>query len=152
VPTEERASEDESVTRRSTNASAQAQLAAARLAAQRLAGRPAATPEEAVGRILAVQAQDPRGARLAVRSRSTGLTVADVDDAFTMRRSLVVSWLNRGTLHLVTAADYWLLHPLTTPQLRTNNARRLREEGVDQVTLLDGESVVYGPMSLHDPE
>ncbi|GLW62993.1 hypothetical protein Arub01_12370 [Actinomadura rubrobrunea] len=30
--------------------------------------------------------------------------------------------------------------------------RGLREEGVDQVTLLDGESVVYGPMSLHDPE
>ena len=30
--------------------------------------------------------------------------------------------------------------------------RGLREEGVDQVTLLDDESVVYGPMSLHDPD
>lgn len=27
--------------------------------------------------------------------------------------------------------------------------RRLLEAGVDQVTLLEGERVVYGPMSLH---
>jgi hypothetical protein len=32
------------------------------------------------------------------------------------------------------------------------NWRGLREEGIDQVTLLDGESKIYGPMSLHDPE
>ncbi|MFC5753993.1 hypothetical protein [Actinomadura rugatobispora] len=32
------------------------------------------------------------------------------------------------------------------------NWRGLREEGADQVTLLDGESPVYGPMSLHEPE
>jgi hypothetical protein len=32
------------------------------------------------------------------------------------------------------------------------NWRELRDEGTDQVTLLDGESPVYGPMSLHDPE
>jgi hypothetical protein len=43
---------------------------------------------------------------------------------------LVVSWLNRGTLHLVWAEDYWWLHPLTTPQLRTASTRRLRQEGV----------------------
>lgn len=80
-------------------------LAVARLAAQQLTGPPAASPEEVVGRLLAVQAQDPRGARLAVRSRSAELLAADVDEALTTRRSLVVSWLNRGTLHLVTAAS-----------------------------------------------
>ncbi|MEW2359717.1 hypothetical protein [Spirillospora sp. NPDC029432] len=32
------------------------------------------------------------------------------------------------------------------------NWRGLREEGIDQVTLLDGDRAVYGPMSLHDPE
>ena len=42
----------------------------------------------------------------------------------------MVSWLNRGTLHLVSAEDYWWLHPLTNPQLRTGNARRLAQEGV----------------------
>lgn len=28
--------------------------------------------------------------------------------------------------------------------------RELRERGVDAVTLLDGDTEVYGPMSLHD--
>ncbi|MFP3966223.1 hypothetical protein SMC26_28220 [Actinomadura fulvescens] len=32
------------------------------------------------------------------------------------------------------------------------NWRALREDEVDQVTLLDDENVVYGPMSLHDPQ
>jgi hypothetical protein len=32
------------------------------------------------------------------------------------------------------------------------NWRGLRDQGVDQVVLLDGESKVYGPMSLHEPE
>jgi hypothetical protein len=58
------------------------------------------------------------------------LSASDVDAALSERRSLIVSWLNRGTLHLVTAEDYWWLHPLTTPQLRTGNSRRLAQEGV----------------------
>jgi hypothetical protein len=80
-------------------------------------------------RLLAVQAQDPRGFRLAVRARSTLTSRRSVDEALDSRE-LVVSWLNRGTLHLVRAEDYWLLHPLTTPQLATANATRLRQEGV----------------------
>ncbi len=93
-------------------------------------------------RVLAVQAQDPRGARLAVRSRSAGLTVADVDAAMTDRRSLLISWLCRGTLHLVTPADYWLLHPLTTPQLATASARRLEQEGVSPAEAARGIEIV----------
>src|SRR5438270_11988786 len=98
----------------------------ARLTAQLLAGEPAPTAEDAVRRILAVQGQDPRGFRLAVRSRTTGVTAADVAAGLTDRRSLVVSWLNRGTLHLVAAEDYRLLHLLTTPQLATSNPTRLQ--------------------------
>ncbi len=104
-------------------------MTAERCAAQRLCGEAAGSPEEVAGRLLAIQAQDPRGARLAVRARSAGLSAADVDSGL-MRRSLVVTWLNRGTLHMVRAEDYWWLHPLTTPQLRTGNARRLAQEGV----------------------
>jgi Winged helix DNA-binding domain len=104
-------------------------VTAERCAAQLLCGDPAGSAEEVAGRLLAIQAQDPRGARLAVRARSAGLSAADVDAALE-RRSLVVTWLNRGTLHLVRAEDYWWLHPLTTPQLRTGNSRRLAQEGV----------------------
>jgi hypothetical protein len=85
---------------------------------------------EVAGRLLAIQAQDLRGARLTVRARSAGLSASDVDAALSQRRSLIVTWLNRGTLHLVRAEDYWWLHPLTTPQLRTGNSRRLAQEGV----------------------
>lgn len=77
-----------------------------------------------------MQGQDPRGARLAVRARTKGLTAADVDHALTEQRSLLVTWLNRGTLHLVRSEDYPWLHSLTTPPLLTGNARRLAQEGV----------------------
>jgi hypothetical protein len=103
---------------------------AVRAAAQLLSGAPATTAEDAVRRVLAVQGQDPRGFRLAVRARTTGVTAGDVDAALTETRSLVVSWLNRGTLHLVAAEDFWWLHDLTTPQLVTESVRRLRQEGV----------------------
>ena len=104
-------------------------VTAERCAAQLLRGDAAASVEEVASRLLAIQAQDPRGARLAVRARSAGLSAADVDSALA-RRSLVVTWLNRGTLHLVRAEDYWWLQPLTTPQLLTGNSRRLAQEGV----------------------
>ena len=104
-------------------------MTAERCAAQLLCGDPAGSAEEVTRRLLAVQAQDPRGARLAIRARSAGLSVADVDAALT-RRELVITWLNRGTLHLVSTEDYWWLHPLTNPQMLTGNSRRLAQEGV----------------------
>src|SRR5664280_2279052 len=107
-----------------------ADVVAQRLAAQLLVGPPAAEPAAVVERLLAVQAQDPRGARLAVRARTSGLRAADVDRALTADRSLVTTWLNRGTLHLVRSADYWWLQALTAPSLFTANARRLAQEGV----------------------
>jgi hypothetical protein len=89
-----------------------------------------ARPEDVAERLLAVQGQDPRGARLAVRARTTGLTAADVDRALTEDRSLLITWLNRGTLHLVRSEDYPWLHALTTPPLLTSSATRLSQEGV----------------------
>ena len=102
----------------------------ARLGAQLLAGEPARTPEQVAGRILAVQAQDPRGARLAVRARTTGLSESDVDRAFTLDRSIVITWLNRGTLHLVRAEDYFWLHELLVARYLPWTNRRLHELGV----------------------
>src|SRR4051794_32470330 len=118
------------------------QVHAERCRAQLLSGRPATTPEQVAERLLAVQAQDPRGARLSVRARTRGLQASDVDRALTEDRSLVVSWLNRGTLHLVRSEDLALLHALTTPQLRTGNTRRLGQEGVSAEQAERGTEVV----------
>ncbi|MGH7876752.1 MAG: DNA glycosylase AlkZ-like family protein, partial [Candidatus Dormibacteraceae bacterium] len=62
-----------------------------------LVGPPAPDPVEVVRRLLAVQGQDPRGVRLAIRARTRGLTVADIDRALSDERSLLITWLNRGT-------------------------------------------------------
>jgi hypothetical protein len=53
-----------------------------------------------------------------------------VDRALTEDRSLVVTWLNRGTLHLVRSEDYPMIQAVTTPPLRTTSERRLAQEGV----------------------
>ena len=71
-----------------------------RLTSQGLATRPARDPVEVAERLLAIQGQDPRGARLAVRARSEGLVASDVDRALDERR-LIITWVNRGTLHLI---------------------------------------------------
>jgi Winged helix DNA-binding domain len=105
-------------------------LRRARAAAQ-LLHRPAAGGlAQVVEHLLAVQAQDLRAARLALRARARGLSAASVDAALTDERALVVGWLGRGTLHLVGRDDYpWLL-ALTAPGRLAGNARRLGQEGV----------------------
>jgi hypothetical protein len=105
-----------------------------------------------VDRVLAIQAQDARGFRLSVRSRSSGLVASDVDRALTDERSLVVTWLNRGTLHLVRSDDYWWLHPLTTPQLATGNRRRLGQEGVSEAQAIRGVSIIETAVTTDGPQ
>jgi hypothetical protein len=128
-----------------------AEVTAARLTSQRLSGPPAATPVEVVTRLLAVQAQDARGMRLSIRSRTAGVCAHDVDAALTSRR-LLITWLNRGTLHLVTPEDYWWLHPLTTPQLVAGNARRLRQEGVSPRQCELGVATVVAAVASEGPQ
>jgi hypothetical protein len=124
---------------------------AARLTAQLLAGRPARDPVAVAERLLAIQGQDARGVRLAVRSRSTGLTAADVDRALTQERSLLITWLNRGTLHMVRREDYPWLHALTTPSLLAPNARRLAQEGVTPSAAERGVAVIERALTEHGP-
>jgi hypothetical protein len=123
----------------------------ARLTAQLLAGKPARDPVAVAERLLAVQGQDPRGARLAVRARSQGLTAADVDRALTEERSLLITWLNRGTLHLVRSEDYPWLHALTAPTQITGNLRRLAQEGVSPDDAERGVSVMERALADEGP-
>ena len=124
-----------------------------RLTAQLLARPYERDPVAVVEHLLAVQAQDARGARLAIRARTNGLHAADIDRCLTADRSLLISWLNRGTLHLVTSGDYAWLHALTTPQLFTGNARRLAQEGVPPgdaaraVTVIERSLAGDGPLT-----
>lgn len=126
-------------------------LLASRLAAQLLSGVPAADVVAATRHLLAVQGQDPRGARLALRARLAGGHASAVDCALTHERSLVITWVNRGTLHLIAAEDEALLHALTTPQLRSNNDRRLRQEGVSEATASRGITAIVTALGDDGP-
>lgn len=114
---------------------------ARRLRSQWLSGPRAHDVVDVVSHLLAVQAQDLRGARLTIRARSTGLVAGDVDAALDDGR-LVVSWLQRGTLHLVAASDFWWLHDLLADRQTTTNERRLLQEGVDPHAAARGIRVV----------
>lgn len=124
---------------------------AERLTAQLLAGPPAKDPLTVTRRLLAVQGQDPRGARLAIRARSEGLSAGDVDHALSEERSLLITWLNRGTLHLIASEDYSWLHALTTPLLLTGNARRLRQEGLSAGAIERGVATIERSLAERGP-
>jgi hypothetical protein len=126
-------------------------LVEARFAAQLLCEERGADAVAVAERLLAVQAQDLRSARLAVRARTIGLSVTDVDRALTDERTLVVGWLNRGTLHLVRREDYWWLHALTTPPLFNPNARRLSQTGVTAVAAERGVAVIERALTDEGP-
>jgi hypothetical protein len=132
------------------NRHADGRLVALRLTSQLLGGPRATTADAVVERLLAVQAQDARAFRLSVRSRSSGPRATDVDRALT-DGDLIVTWLNRGTLHLVRADDYWWLHPLTTPQLRTGNRTRLAQEGVSEAQAERGVDLIAGALTHDGP-
>jgi Winged helix DNA-binding domain len=108
-------------------------------------------PVDVAERLLAIQGQDPRGARLAVRARTTGLSAADVDRELTEERSLLITWLNRGTLHLVRSEDYPLLQALTTPPLLTSCTRRLRQEGVSEKAAERGVATIEAALADEGP-
>jgi hypothetical protein len=129
-------------------------VTAERCRSQLLSGPPGRGVLEVVRRLLAVQGQDPRGARLAIRARSAGLTAADVDRALTDDRSLLITWLNRGTLHLVTAEDYWWLHALTAHRMMPWVGTRMKQEGVESqdqadkaAAVIDAALAAEGPMT-----
>jgi len=131
--------------------SADRSLLAARLAAQRLSGTPAVDVVDATRHLLAVQGQDPRAARLALRARTACGHASEVDHALTDERSLIITWVNRGTLHLVAAEDEPLLHALTTPQLLSSSDRRLRQEGVSAAAARRGITAIVKALGNDGP-
>ena len=88
------------------------------------------SPADVVRHLVGIQAQAPLAAELAVRARTRGVTLADVDRACLEDRSVVRTWAMRGTIHLIPAEDVGWLVPLTVASSVPTARRRLAEEGV----------------------
>ena len=85
-----------------------------------------------------IQAQDASAAALAVRVRSTGLLNGDVERARVQERSVIRTWGQRGTLHLLATEDLGWLLPLLSPVFIAGNRRRYVELGLDEDILARG--------------
>ncbi|MEU3464850.1 winged helix DNA-binding domain-containing protein [Streptomyces sp. NPDC006733] len=113
-----------------------AQVRSWRVHAQGLAGaRDGVGAADAARAAGALQAQDARACRLQVRARTSGLTAEDVDTACGAGdRSLVRTWLMRGTLHAVPAADVRWMTSLLGPRAAAAQRGRRRQLGLDEET------------------
>jgi hypothetical protein len=78
----------------------------------------------------AVQAQDSLAARLGVRVRATDVTDADVMHAVEIDRTIVRTWLMRGTIHLVEAGDLRWMVRLIGPAVARKFRTRWRQLGL----------------------
>jgi hypothetical protein len=108
------------------------------------------TVVDAVRRVVGVQGQDVRAARLAVRVRTGGLDHRDVDRAITDGH-VVRTWAMRGTLHLLAAEDLRWVIQAVGPYFRDRQGPRRRQLGLDDAACARGvaelESVLTEPLT-----
>src|SRR5919109_1880253 len=106
-----------------------------------LAGKQSA-PATILREVCGLQAQVLSAAALGMRARSTGLRLREVVTALNEDRSIVRSWLMRGTLHVVDADDLrWMLAVLGPIFAGGHQARqappcptdRVKGRGVDAI-------------------
>lgn len=102
-----------------------------RLSAQRLINR-LSDVAQVVKAVCGIQAQEPGAAALSIRARSLELVAADIERARVQERSVVRTWGQRGTFHLLASEDLpWLL-PLFGPVFIAASRRRRAELGLDE--------------------
>lgn len=101
--------------------------------------------------ICGVQAQEPNAAHLSIRPRSCGLVAADIENARLGDRSIVRSWIQRGTLHLVTTDDFRWLLPLLGPSMLTASLRRLAQMGFDGSMVAKSIGLIQEILGDHGP-
>ena len=95
-----------------------------------------------VKELCGIQAQDARAATLGVRVRSAGLLATDVEYARVQERTIIRTWGQRGTLHLLATEDLGWLLPLFGPVFIAGDRRRREELGLDEDTCARAISVI----------
>lgn len=123
------------------------ELNRATLSRQLLLEREPLNVVDAVRRVVALQAQHPASPYLALWNRLAGLSLADLDDAFT-GRAVVKATLMRITLHAVHADDYQVFREAMQPTLYGSRlGYRFADVGL---TPADGEELVPELLAFAD--
>jgi hypothetical protein len=122
-----------------------------RLRAQGLAGARATGVAQAVRRAAGLQAQNTAACRLSVWTRSEGLHLDDVTRACNTDRTVVRSWLMRGTLHMVPAEDLRWLTALLGPATISRDRRRRHELGLDDGTCARALPAIRASLGTRGP-
>lgn len=138
-----------------TVSAARRRLLGERIARHGLAARPGASPLDATRLTTALQAQDNLAARLGVRARAAGVLDADVRGAIERDRTIVRTWLMRGTIHLVDARDLRWLVRLIGPAIARKFRTRWRQLGLtddvlDRCVALLPSLLADGPRNRHE--
>ena len=107
-----------------------------RLHAQRLFASSIENVAHVVKALCGIQAQDARAAELAVRVRSAGVVAADVERTRVQDRSIIRTWGQRGTLHLLATEDVGWLLSLLGPIFIAGDRKRRTELGLDEATCI----------------
>ncbi|HEY3331820.1 MAG TPA: winged helix DNA-binding domain-containing protein [Capsulimonadaceae bacterium] len=116
-----------------------------RLANQRIVNPDAATARDVVARLGAMQAQDYGGMLWSVGLRLPGSTEVSVEAAVA-ERSIVRTWMMRGTIHLVAAEDlHWMLD-LLGPRVIASTAKRHEQLELDSGTYAKCEKAAVGAL------
>jgi hypothetical protein len=102
------------------------EIARQRLISQRIARVKLRRPGDVVSWMGAMQAQDFTSVRWAVGLRCESATDADIEQAI-IGRTILRTWLLRGTLHLVSPADIRWMLGLVAPRLISGSAGRNRQ-------------------------
>jgi hypothetical protein len=129
-----------------------------RAAAQRLTRDTAKghRPPTILRQVVGLQAQVLSAAALGMRVRSQRLHASDVNRALNDDRSIVRSWLMRGTLHVVAAEDLRWLVQLLGPVFARAGATRHAQLGLDDDLKTRGVAALRriladaGPLTRYD--
>jgi len=116
-------------------------IARERLRNQRLIGAPFATPEDVVGWLGAVQAQDYAGAKWAIGQRAKACRDADVEQACRDGR-ILRTHVMRPTWHFVLPADIRWLLALTAARVRAAMAYYDRKLALDEGVFRRSQAVL----------
>ncbi|WP_208467519.1 winged helix DNA-binding domain-containing protein [Actinoplanes flavus] len=119
------------------------------LARQMLLERADVTAEEAITRLVGMQAQAPYAPYFGLWSRLRRFGVADLADGLNDRRLVRIA-LMRSTIHLVTAADCRLLRPWAQPALdrELNTAFRSALTGLDRAAVAEAGRALLSRRNL----